>query len=159
MVNNKTDPEDALNFWIETFITIYKKHVPYKHKRVNSFPKPKWFLKNCRRQLIYLRGFLKHHGQHEESKKLRNAINSHKHAAEKKYFQDLLSDKNDSKSTWTAINQLTNKTANPKHKVNNNISAKQLNDRCSTIAEKIVTTNPKSNTIDKLGEFIHSRNI
>ena len=88
-------------------------------------------------------------------------INSHKRAAKKKYFQDLLSDKNNSKSTWTAINQLTNKTSNPKHHVNINISAEQLNDHFSTIAEKIVTTNHKSrsNTLDKLREFCLSRNI
>ena len=45
MVYNKTDPDDALDFWIDTFVTIYDKHAPYKHKRVKSFPKPKWFSK------------------------------------------------------------------------------------------------------------------
>ena len=158
-VYNKTDPEDALNFWIDSFVSIYNKHAPYKRKRVKSFPKPKWFSKELQEE-IYLRDFLKRHGQHEESKKLRNAINSHKCAAKKKYFQDLLSDKNNSKSTWTAINQLTNKTSNPKYQVNINISAEQLNDHFSTIAEKIVTTNHKSrsNTLDKLREFCLSRN-
>ena len=72
-----------------------------------------------------------------------------------------MSDKNNSKSTWTAINQLTNKTSNPKHHVNINISAEQLNDHFSTIAEKIVTTNHKSrsNTLDELREFCLSKNI
>ena len=159
-VYDKTDPEDALNFWIDSFVSIYNKHAPYKRKRVKSFPKPKWFSKELQ-EAIYLRDFLKRHGQHEESKKLRNAINSHKRAAKKKYFQDLLSDKNNSKSTWSAINQLTNKTSNPKHHVNINISAEQLNDHFSTIAEKIVTTNQKSrsNTLDKLREFCLSKNI
>ena len=120
---------------------------------MKSFPKPKWFSKELQ-EAIYLRDFLKRHGQHEETKKLRNAINSHKRAAKKKYYQDLLSDKNNSKSTWTAINQLTNKTSNPKHQVNINISAEQLNDHFSTIADKIVTTKHKnrSNTLDKLRE-------
>ena len=158
MVYNKTDPEDALDFWIDTFVTIYDKHAPYKHKRVKSFPKPKWFSKELQ-EAIYLRDFLKSHGQHEESKKLRNAINSHKRAANKRYFQELLSDKNNSRSTWTAINQLTNKTSNPKHQVPNNISAEQLNDHLSTIAEKIVTSNPKNNSLDKLQEFCLSKNI
>ena len=90
---------------------------------------------------------------------MRNAINSHKRAAKKRYFQELLSDKNNSRSTWTAINQLTNKTSNPKHQVTNNISAEQLNDHFSTIAEKIVTSNPKSNSLDKLQEFCLSKNI
>ena len=77
----------------------------------------------------------------------------------KKYVQDLLSDKNDSKSSWTAVNQLTNKPTNPKHQVNIKISAEQLNDHFSAIAEKRVNTNPESNTLDKLREFCHSRNI
>ena len=77
----------------------------------------------------------------------------------KRYFQDLLSDKNNSRSTWTAINQLTDKTSNPKHQVTNNICAEQLNDHYSTIAEKIVTSNPKSNSLDKLQEFCLSKNM
>ena len=72
----------------------------------------------------------------KSKKKLRNAINSDKRAAKKRYFQELLSDKHNSRSTWTAINQLTNKTSNPKHQETNNISAEQLNDHFSTIVEK-----------------------
>ena len=158
MVYNKTDPDDALDFWIDTFVTIYDKHAPYKHKRLKSFPKPKWFSKELQ-EAIYLRDFLKSHGQHEESKNLRNAIHSHKRAAKKRYVQELLSDKNNSRSTWTAINQLTNNTSNPKHQVTNNISAEQLNDHFSTIAEKIVTSNPENNSLDKFQEFCLSKNI
>ena len=158
IVYNKTDPDDALDFWIDTFVTICDKHAPYKLKRVKSFPKPKWFSKELQ-EAICLRDFLKSHGQHEESKKLRNGINSHKRAAKKRYFQHLLSDKNNSRSTWTAINQLTNKTPNPKHEVTNNISAEQLNDHFSTIAEQIVTSKPKSNSLDKLQEICLSKNI
>ena len=106
-VYNKTDPEDALICWIDSFVSICNKHAPYKCKRVKSFLKPKWFSKELQ-EAIYLRDFLKRHGQDEESKKLRNAINSHNRAAKQKYFQDLLSDKDNSKSTWTASNQLTN---------------------------------------------------
>ena len=75
-------------------------------------------------------------------------------------FKTFCLTKNNSKSTWSAINQLTNKTSNPKHHVNINISAEQLNDHFSTIAEKIVTTNQKSrsNTLDKLRECCLSRN-
>ena len=98
MVYNKTDPDDDLDFWIGTFVTVYDKHVPYQHKRVKSFPKPKWFSKELQ-EAMYLRNLLKSHGQHQDSKKLRNTINSHKHATKKRYFQDLLSDKNNSRST------------------------------------------------------------
>ena len=64
-VYNKTDPEDALNFWIDSFISVYNKHAPYKRKRVKSFPKPKRFLKELQ-EAIYLRDFFKRHGQHDE---------------------------------------------------------------------------------------------
>ena len=125
---------------------------------MKSFPKPKWFSKELQ-EAIYLRDFLKSHGQHEESKKLRNAINSHKRSTKKRHFQDLLSDKSNSRLTWTAINQLTNKTSSPKHRVTNNISAEQLNNHFSTIVEIMVTSNPKSNSLDKLQEFCLSKNI
>ena len=164
MAYNKTDPDDTLDFWTDTFVTMYDKHAPYKHRRAKSFPKPKWFSKE-QQEAIYIRDFLKSHGQHEKSKKLRNAINSHKRAAKKRYFQDLLSDKNNSRSTWTATNHLTNKTSKPKHQVTDNISAEQLNDYFSTIPppppqkKKIVTSIPKSNSLDKLQEFCLSKNI
>ena len=50
------------------------------------------------------------------------------------------------------------KKSNPKHQVTNNISAEQRNDHFSTIAEKIVTSNPKNNSLDKLQEFCLSKN-
>ena len=93
-------------------------------KRVKSFPKPKWVSKELQ-GAVYLRDFPKTHGQHEESKKLRHAINSINVPPRKKYFQDLLSDENNSKLTWTAINQLTDETYDSKFQVNNNISAEQ----------------------------------
>ena len=159
MVYNMTEPTEALDFWLDTFNTIYDKHAPYKQKRVKSVPKPKWFTKELQ-EAIYLRDFLKKHGQHEESKKLRNAINSQKRAAKKKYIQDLLSDKNNSKSTWSAIHQLTNEASLSKPQVNFNISVEQLNDHFSTVAGKILTKNSTgNNTLDKLQQFCQSHNI
>ena len=55
-------------------------------KRVKSVPKPKWFTEELQKA-IYLRDFLKKHGQYEESNKLRNAINSQKYAAKKQQQQ------------------------------------------------------------------------
>ena len=43
MVYNMTEPTEALDFWLNTFNTIYDKHAPYKKERVKSVPKPKWF--------------------------------------------------------------------------------------------------------------------
>ena len=60
MVHNKTDPDDALDFWTDTFVTTYDKHAPYKHKRVKSFPKSKYFSKELQ-EALYLRDLLKSH--------------------------------------------------------------------------------------------------
>ena len=95
-----------------------------------------------------------------KEKQLRNAINSQKRAAKKKYIQDLLSDKNNSKSTWSAIHQLTNKASLSKPQVNFNISVDQLNDHFSSVAGKILTKNSTgNNTLDKLQQFCQSHNI
>ena len=159
MVYNMTEPTEDLDFWLDTFNTIYDKHAPYKQKRVKSVPKPKWFTKELQ-EAIYLRDFLKKHGQHEESTTLRNAIHSQKRAAKKKYIQDLLSDKDNSKSTWSAIHQLTNKASLSKPQVNFNISVEQLNDHFSTVAGKILTKNSTGNNIlDKLQQFCQTHNI
>ena len=82
---------------------------------------------------------------------MRNAINSQKRSATKKYIQDLISDQNNSKSTWSAIHQHTNKASFPKQQVNFSISVEQLSGHFSTVAEKIITKNStNNNTLDKL---------
>ena len=43
------------------------------NKKVRSVPKPKWFTKELQ-EAIYFRNFLKEHGQHEESSKIRNEL-------------------------------------------------------------------------------------
>ena len=98
--------------------------------------------------------------KNKKTKKLRNAINSQKRAAKKKYIQDLLSDKNNSKSTWSAIHQLVNKASISKPQVNFNIPADQLNDHFSTGAGKILTKNSTgNNTLNNLQQFCQSHNI
>ena len=85
---------------------------------------------------------------------LKNALQKNK------YIQDLLSDKSNSKSTWSAIHQLTNKASLSKPQVNFNISVEQLNDHFSTVAGKILTKNSTgNNTLDKLQQFCQSHNI
>ena len=55
MVYNMTEPTESLDFWLDTFNTIYDKHVLYKQKRVKSVPKRKWVTKdfNFRRQITF----------------------------------------------------------------------------------------------------------
>ena len=84
-----------------------------------------------------------------------------KNALQKKnYIQDLLSDKNNSKSTWSAIHQLTNKASLSKPQVNFNISVDQLNDHFSSVAGKILAKiSTGNNTLDKLQQFCQLHNI
>ena len=66
MVYNMTEPTGALDFWLDTFNTMYDKHAPYKQKRVKSVSKPKWFTKELQ-EAIYLRDFVRKRGQHDKS--------------------------------------------------------------------------------------------
>ena len=125
MVYNITEHAEALDFWLGTFNIMHNKHASCKQKRVKSVPKPKLFTKELQ-EAVYLRDFLKKHGQQEDSNKLGNAINSQKRAANKKYIQ------NNSKSIWSENHQLTKKV---KQQVNFNISVEQLNGNFSTVAK------------------------
>ena len=103
MAYNITEPTEALDFWLDTVTTICDQHAPYKQKKVRSVPKLKWFTEVLQ-EAIYLRDFLKKHGQLEKSNNQGKAINSIKRAAKKKYTQGLPSDKK--KKTKTKKPQL-----------------------------------------------------
>ena len=94
MVYNLSDPNDAMEFWIKTFNSVYNKHAPFKTKRVKQKWKPKWLSAELQ-EAIHLRDLLtpppqkkktkknKKQGQDEESRKLRYKINTQKRAAKK----------------------------------------------------------------------------
>ena len=54
MVYRLSDPNDAMEFWIKTFNSIYNKHAPFKTKRVKQKAKPKW-LSAEQQKAIHLR--------------------------------------------------------------------------------------------------------
>ena len=122
MVYNLSDPNDAMEYWIKTFSDVYNKHAPFKTKRVRQKTKPKWLSADLQKANPSPRS-TKKQGHHEESKKLRNKINSQKRAAKKKYFRDLLSSKTNSKSLWSVINQLTNRSQCKNSAVPDEVSA------------------------------------
>ena len=88
----------------------YDKHAPFKTQRIKHISKPKWFTKEIQ-DAIWLRDKLLKAGKHQEYKKQRNKVNSLKRTAKKQYFEELVSSKQNSKAVWSAINQLTNKSA------------------------------------------------
>ena len=60
MVYSLSDPNDAMEFWIKTFNSIYNKHAPFKTKRVKQKAKPKWLSAELQKA-IHLRDLLKKH--------------------------------------------------------------------------------------------------
>ena len=65
--------------------------------------------------------------------------------------------KKDSKTTWKAINTLTNKNATKTQPVKD-ISPDTLNTHFVTVADKIITDNKsKSNTLEELKKYCHSK--
>ena len=158
-VFNITDPDLAIESWINIFTDIYDKHAPLKIIRVKHDPKPPWLTKDLQ-EACHLRDLLKENGHHEESKKLRNAINSQKRKEKRKYFQNLLASKQNSKSVWKAINQLTNNPSPSKSTLIRNISAEELNTHFTNISNKVITTdNSKSNDLNELKQYCQDKHI
>ena len=79
-VYNITDPEMALDYWIQTFNSVYDKHAPFKTQRIKHTSKPKWLTKEIQ-DAIWQRDRLLKDGKHDEYRKLRNKVNSLKRTA------------------------------------------------------------------------------
>ena len=82
-----------------------------------------------------------------------------KRIAKKKYFEDLVSSKQSTKSIWSAINQLTNKSNDQSSSIKD-ISPDQLNTHFSTIADQIINQNTSNlNNLDRLNLYCASKQI
>ena len=152
-----TEPDHAFEVWYHTFLNVYNKHVPVKTKRVKSSPKQPW-LTNELIDAMKLRDSLLQKGQFEDYKKQRNYVTKLKRNSKKKYFENLISSKTDSKSIWKAINQLTNKnTQPPPHK---DISAKILNSHfCNITNSTIKIDKSNENDLEILRCFCNSKRV
>ena len=102
------DPNEAVEFWISTFISVYDKHAPFIKKRVREEIKPPWITPEIDRE-IALRNHLKINGTREQYNKQRNKVNSMKRKSKQNYFKKLLISTTDSRMIWKAINLLNNK--------------------------------------------------
>ena len=158
-VYNYTNPEEALDFWIQSFKSVYDHHAPFKTRRVKHTPKPKWLTKEIEDTCIKRDKFLKD-GNYEEFRKQRNKVTSLKRVAKQKYFNSLVSSKQNSKSIWKAINDLTNKPRPSQVNHNSKLSPDHLNDHFISIADKLIPENStEQNDLDKLSKFCKSKNI
>lgn len=151
------DPDKALDYWIDTFTSILDQHAPLKTKRVRHTVKPKWLTAEIQ-AAIHHRDYLLKSGQRDEYKKERNKITSLIRAAKKKYFEDLLSSKNDSKTVWKAINELTNKKKSTASTYPDDLTVDKLNEHFTSISEQVIFhDNVSQNDLSKLKQFCSSK--
>ena len=107
-----------------------------------------------------MRDHLKKTGTNEQFKKQRNKVNSMKRKSKRNYFQKLLISKSDSRQIWKAINTLNNKHVSKSQKIIRDISAPELNEHFSNIADKVIS-NDRSNENDLycLKQYVESKQI
>ena len=151
------DPEEAFKFWIKTFCDIYDKHAPMRIKRVKNKPKPPWITDEID-QAAYLRDSYKK-AKDPRAKEQRNLVNSMKRRAKRKYFRELLLDKNP-KQIWKAINALTKKDHLKHQNQSTTLSPVLLNKHFVSIAENLIQNDTwKQNDLEPLKEFCASKGI
>ena len=81
------DPNDAVDFWINTFISIYDKHAPFVKKRVKHSIKPPWISKEIDNER-HKRDHLLSSNDKKKIQQQTNKLNSMKRKAKTKYFRD-----------------------------------------------------------------------
>ena len=159
LVYQFTNPDEAFEIWYHNFLNVYNVHAPFKTKRVKSRLKEPWITKDIE-DAIAQRNKLSAIGTREEYKKQRNLVNSMKRSSKKKYFEQLISSKADSKSIWKAINQLINKNAAARSPPLTDLSSDSLNAHfCSIATTTIKSDRSHSNTLDILKDYCHSKNV
>lgn len=153
------NPDDAADFWIDTFSSIYNKHAPFIKKRVKHRTKPPWITKEIDAE-IETRNYLKQFGSKVQFKRQRNKVNSLKRRSKRQYFQKLLVSTNDSRNIWKAINILSNKNASKNQQSIRDISPEDLNNHFANIAERtIVNDRTNDNTFLHMKEFVRKKPI
>ena len=153
------DPDIATDFWINTFTSIYNKHAPLIKKRVKHQTKPPWITKEIDIE-INRRDHLKRTGNHAQFREQRNKVNSMKRKSKRIYFQNLLSTSKDSRQIWKAVNILCNKHASKSKQISSELSANELNNHFSNIANNIITNDqPSENTLSELKSYVNTKSV
>ena len=153
------DPDEATQFWINTFSDTYNRHAPFIKKRVRHETKPPWIDKEIDEE-IKKRNHLKKYGTTGEFKKQRNKVNSLKRKSKRSFLQNILVNSKDSRTTWKAINILTNRCSSRNQQIIRDISPDMLNNHFATIAERTVSIDrSKENMFYHLKDFIDNKSI
>ena len=84
--------------------------LPLTKKRVKHLVKPPWISKEIENEMKF-RDYLLRSKQRDKYRQQRNKVNCMKRKTKMKYFQDLLSQAQNSKLIWKAINTLTDRNS------------------------------------------------
>lgn len=163
-LNLNTSSNDPNILWFEwktKFLGIVNKHAPVKQRRVKSEYKP-WLTKEIK-TLSYHRDYLKRKAirlgssnYNEAYKKCKNKLNKLIKTTKEEYFKTKLSNANNSKDSWQAINELLNNKVKTTHIKQLNVGdqivegdqkiATSFNKYFSTIGSKLAEEIPSSDT-------------
>ena len=154
-----SNPEDALQYWINLFYTIINKHAPIKNKRIKQEIKPPWLSKEILAEMRH-RDYLRQKGDRDSYKSQRNKVKKSIRSAKRLYIRNLIEDKSNPSAIWKAINLLKNKKQSaPDFPFHPN----DFNDHFSNIATKLLKieekNNPETNDsiYDKLRTFVATK--
>ena len=98
--STSNDPNVLWNEFKSNFLAVAEKHAPIRQRRVKREHKP-WLTKEIKR-LTYHRDYLKRQS-------VKNKLNKLIKTTKEEYFKTKLSNANNSKNSWQAINELLNK--------------------------------------------------
>ena len=153
-----TEPDASLDAWYNVFLNVLNKHAPIRIKRVKFEDKPPWLTDEINSASSSRDRLLQQSGKDHNFKRQRNKVTSMKRLAQKKYFNDLIKSRSDSKSIWKALNQLSGKSGGAS--TFNNLSVHELNNHFTTIVEKIVDIDiTNHNDLSKLKAFCESKSL
>ena len=111
-IDQVCNPQNAVSLWINTFQTIYDKHVPIKRKRVKHFSPPCWInadIKSAMRQ----RDLYKRNGNETSYRYWRNKVTSKIYKAKKNYFSsEIEKGKQSQNSIWKILRNINPKSLN-----------------------------------------------
>ena len=84
-----SDPDSALQLWVQIFTSIFNKHAPHCTKRVKTRKHNHWFTSEIKLGLKH-RDWLLKHGSHVEYKKQRNNVKNLIRKTKKTYFETII---------------------------------------------------------------------
>ena len=116
-----TNPDIAVQHWLDLFMCAVEKNAPIKSKRVKKRGVPPWFTSDLR-EAMNKRDTLKAERKFEEYKKQRNLVTYLIRAAKKKYFERLAGTKGNTRQLWQAVNTLTKGHSSTKKSLPSNLS-------------------------------------